>query len=164
MAEKKPNLKSLIRDYILSIGGLLKEEINDPKLKYGFGFIYPNTTIGKPMTAVQLKKKEHIEISFGIKVDPKHAEEFKGLGETDKRNFMKKLHNLLFRMGLQFIIDFQQKYFISLIDKIFIENETISLNDFFKSVQKVYSNAILTIMYVQDFFSDEFFLDDSVFK
>jgi hypothetical protein len=116
------------------------------------------------MTVMQLKKKEHIEISFGIRVDPKYTEEFKGLEETDKRNFMKNLHQMLFRMGLPFIIDFQQKFFISLIDKIFVENDTISLNDFFKSVQRIYSNAILTIMYVQDFFSDEFFLDDSLIK
>ena len=57
MAEQKPNFKSVIRNYILTIGGVLKEEINDLKLEYGFQFIYPNK-IGNPMTMVQLKKRK----------------------------------------------------------------------------------------------------------
>ena len=164
MTEKIIDIKSIVRNYILKIGGLLKEEINDPKLEYGFGFIYPNTTIGKPMTVVQLKKKEHIEISFVIRIDPKHVEEFKTLEEADKRSFMKTLHKMLFRIELPFILDFRQKFFISLLDKIYIENDTISLNTFFKSVQKIYSQAILILVYVQDFFSDEFIIDDSVYR
>ncbi len=51
-----------------------------------------------------------------------------------------------------------------LVDKIFIENDAIFLNDFFKSVHRVYNHAIIILMYVQDFFSDEFFIEDSLFK
>jgi len=128
MAEQKPNFKSVIRNYILTIGGVLKEEINDLKLEYGFQFIYPNK-IGNPMTMVQLKKRNYVEISFGIKINEKHAEEFKGLQDIDKRNFMKNLQKMLLQTGLIFNYDFRQNYIISLVDKIFIENNTISLND-----------------------------------
>ena len=142
MAEKNPSIKSVIRNYVLKIGGLLKEEVNDPKLEFGFTFIYPNN-LGNPMTVVQLKKKEYVEISFGIRVDAKHIEEFKKLDEVDKRSFMKTLQKKLLKTGLLFNYDFQQRYMISLVDKLFIENDRISLNDFFTSVQQVYSHLLL---------------------
>ena len=163
MTEKKPSFISVIRNYVLKIGGLLKEEIHEPKLEFGLHFIYPNN-LGNPMTVVQLKKKEYIEISFPIKIGEKHIEVFKGLNKVDKRNFMKTLQKKLLQTGLLFNYDFQQRYMISLVDKLFIDNDRISLNDFFKSVQRVYSQAVAILIFVQDFFSDEFIFDDSVFR
>ena len=65
MTDKNINFKPIIRKNILLIGGLLKEEIDDPKLEFGFIFIFPNER-GKPMTVVRQKKRNFIEISFGL--------------------------------------------------------------------------------------------------
>lgn len=163
MTDKNINFKPIIRKNILLIGGLLKEEIDDPKLEFGFIFIFPNER-GKPMTVIRQKKKNFIEISFGFKLSPEHEKKFKSLENTDKRTFIKYLQKNLFRAELDYNYNFSQQYTLALIDKIFLENDQISLNQFFRSVRKIHSNAMNIIFFIQDFFTDEFNAGDLVMK
>ena len=154
MTEKKPSIKSTIRNYILTIGGLLQEELSEPQFEFGFKFLYPSKN-GRPMIAVKPKKRSHIEISLGTNLAPQHREKFISLPEPDKRTFAKQLQKLLFSSEVEYTYNLSQHCTIVVIDKVFIEHEGISINEFYKSVRKVLSTTMNVIFFIQDFFSDD---------
>ena len=155
MTERKTSFQDLLRTYVLKIGGLLKEELSDPRFEFGFRFLYPNVN-GRLTMVIQPKGKDHVEISVGTPLSPPHREKFIALSDVDKRTFVKNLSKSLFQSEIDFTYEFSQHYTIVLIDKIFIEDNRISLNHFFNSVRKVYSKTMELIIFIQDFFSDEF--------
>ena len=155
MSEKKINFKDIIRTYILEIGGLLKEEVNEPRFKFGFRFLYPNEK-GRIMMITQSKKKNFIEISTGTPLSPEHRQAFTFLQERDRITFLKNLQQILFRSEVEYSYNFTTHYTIVLIDKIFIEHDAISINQLFQSIRRVYSCTMNVIFFIQDYFSEEF--------
>ena len=155
MSDKTPHLKSLIRSYILEIGGLLKEELNQPQFEFGFRFLYPNER-GRIMLIARPKGKSVIEISQGTPLSPEHRQGFTALPERDKKNFVKNLQKILFRSEVDYSYEFTKHYTIVLIDKLFLEGDAISINDLFRAVRRIYSSTMNIIFFIQDFFSEEF--------
>jgi hypothetical protein len=154
MADTNANLKSLVQKYILKIGGLLKEEVEQPQFAYGFRFLYPNEK-GRVLMAVQPKGKDWIELSSGTQLSPEHKKAFMALPERDRKTFIKSLNKLLYQTELEYSYNFSQKYMIVLIDKLFIEDDQLSINQFYRSARALYYNSMKLVIFIQEFFSDE---------
>ena len=156
MSDGKLNLKDQVRSCILTVGGLLKEELSDSHFEFGFRFLYPNAT-GRLILAVQPKgKNDYVELSVGTPLGPPHREKFIALPDSDKRAFVKNLSKFLFESELEFSYEFSQHYTIVLIDKLFVEDDRVSLHRFYGSVRKMHGKTMSLIIFVQEFFSDEF--------
>ncbi len=136
MSDQKSPLKSIIRSYILEIGGLLKEELKEPRFEFGFRFLYPNER-GRLLLIAQPKNKSVIEISQGTPLSTEHRQGFMALPDRDKKNFVKNLQKILFRLEVDYSYEFSKHYTIVLIDKLFLENDAISINELFRSVRKI---------------------------
>ena len=52
--------------------------------------------------------------------------------------------------------EFSQHYTVVLIDKLFVEDDRVSPHRFYDSVRKMHGKAMSLIIFVQEFFSDEF--------
>ncbi len=163
MSSAQSNFKDTIRGYILDIGGLLKEEIKDSRFDFGFRFLYPNER-GRLMMVTQPKGKHYIEITLGTSLSPQHRQAFNALEQRDKVAFSKNLQKILFRSEIDYSYDFSQHYTIVLIDKIFIEDRTISINHLFQSIRRVYSSTMNVVFFIQEYFSETFDPSDFVLK
>ena len=155
MIENSSNIKKMVYSHILNIGGLLQEELNKPNLEFGFRFLYPNKN-GRAVIAAKQANKNFIEISLGTTLSPEHKDSFNKLPEPDKKSFIKNLQKILFRSELDYSYNFSQHYTTVVMDKIFIEKDNISVNDFFHSVRKIHSCTMNLIFYIQEFFSIDF--------
>ena len=111
MTERKTSFQDQVRTYVLKIGGLLKEELSDPRFEFGFRFLYPNGN-GRLTMAIQPKGKDHVEISVGTPLSPPHREKFIALSNADKRTFLKNLCKSLFQAEIDFTYEFSQHYTI----------------------------------------------------
>jgi hypothetical protein len=155
MSEKGQKLKALIRKYILDIGGLLKEEIDEPKLEFGFRFIYPHQN-GRLLIVLKTKKTDFIEISCPSNLPDQYINALNSLEERDKSHFAKRLQKeILFNKSVDFMYDFSVKFTVVVMDRIYIEQDTISKNEFFRIVRNIYSTANLIVFFVEDFFSED---------
>ena len=67
MSSKETNLKELIQEYLLD-ENLLRGNVKDPKLEFGFRFVFPGGTdpTGRPrgrnLTVTKPKNRDFIEI------------------------------------------------------------------------------------------------------
>ena len=77
MSSKESNIKQLIQDYLLD-EGLLRGKIPDPKLNFGFQFIFPpgkdplGRQIGRNMVVIRPKNKNLIVVSLGVQISEPH--------------------------------------------------------------------------------------------
>jgi hypothetical protein len=163
MSKSKNNIKATIRSYILKMGALLKEELDDKRFEFGFRFLYPNEK-GRLFMATKPKKKEHIEISIGTPLAPEHKKAFNTLEVPDRKTFIKNLQKLLYEFELEYSYNFSQHYTIVLIDKLFIEQDYISMNQFYQTTRALFNYTMKLVLYIRDFFSDEFDISDIIIK
>ncbi|MFX0022412.1 MAG: DUF2299 family protein [Candidatus Hermodarchaeota archaeon] len=154
MSAKESKIKQLIQDYLLD-EGLLREKISDPKLDFGFRFIFPPGTdplgrqVGRSMVVFQPKDKNLIIVSLGIQISEPHVKALDSLENNKKLNFFMDLRKSFLLKDVFFRIDIKNNRF-EIIDQYFLDkNELFSKNSFFKTVRKVfncaaYSNIILS--------------------
>ena len=77
MSDKESKIKNLIQDYLLD-EGLLRGKISDPKLDFGFQFIFPpgkdplGRQIGRNMVVIRPKNKNLIIVSLGVQISKPH--------------------------------------------------------------------------------------------
>ncbi|MFX1379648.1 MAG: DUF2299 family protein [Promethearchaeota archaeon] len=154
MSSKESKIKDLIHDYLLD-EGLLREKISDPKLNFGFQFIFPpgNDPLGRPvgrtMVVFQPKNKNLVIVSLGIQISDPHVKALDSLENNKKLNFFIDLRKSFLLRDVFFRIDIKNNRY-EIIDQYFLDNEEqISKNSFFTSVRKVfncaaYSNIILS--------------------
>ncbi|MFX1530603.1 MAG: DUF2299 family protein [Promethearchaeota archaeon] len=153
MSNIENNTKNLIQDYLLD-EGLLREKVSNPKLDFGFQFIFPpgsdpmKRPIGRIMFVIKPKNKNLIVISLPTQISSHHVDALNSLKEDRKMQFYWDLRKFFLIKDLFYRIDIQNnRYEIS--DQIFLkDNGTISKNKFFKSIRRVfdgsvYSNIIL---------------------
>ncbi|MFX1451921.1 MAG: hypothetical protein ACFFCM_13830, partial [Promethearchaeota archaeon] len=93
-----------------------------------------------------------------------YRQAFKSLKERDRITFLKNLQKVLFQSEIFYTYEFSKHYTIVLIDKIFIENNSISINYLFQSVRRLYNNTMNIIFFIQDYFSEEFDSTDFIMK
>ena len=92
MSDKESKIKQLIHDYLLD-EGLLREKISDPKIDFGFQFIFPpgNDPTGRPvgrrMAILRPKNKDLIVISLGTQISKPHIDALNSLKENRKMQF-----------------------------------------------------------------------------
>ncbi|MFX0082191.1 MAG: DUF2299 family protein [Candidatus Hodarchaeota archaeon] len=153
MSTKENKIKNLIQEYLLD-EGLLREKISNPKLDFGFQFIFPpgidpmRRTIGRNMVVIKPKNKNLIVISLGTQISKPHVDALNSLEEDRKMQFFMDLRKFFLVKDLFYRIDLQN-YRYEISDQIFLkDNGTVSKNKFFKSIRRVfdssaYSNIIL---------------------
>ena len=142
-------IKELIQEY-LSQEGLLKENLVDPKIEFGFKFIFPPVPMGKIMFVVKpkTKNKDLVVITIGTQISEPHINALNALESSKKLQYFLDLRKFFLLKDVYFRIDLDEhRYEIS--DQIFVEKDiSITKNDFFNSVRKIfncdaYSNIIL---------------------
>ena len=93
-------------------------------------------------------------------LSPSHKEKFNALEESDKRHFVRKLVKEFYRRDIDFMYKLSKEYVIVIMDKIFLNQQLISKNDFFRNIRRIYYATMGMIIQIQDYFSDEYFPED----
>ena len=153
MSIKESKIKQVIREYLLD-EGLLREKINDPKLDFGFQFIFPpgkdqlGRQIGRNMVVIRPKNKDLLIVSLGLKISEPHIKALNSLESEKRMSFFIELRKSFLLKDTFYRIDIKNfRYEIS--DQVFLDDAgVISKKSFFKSIRKVfncaaYSNIIL---------------------
>jgi hypothetical protein len=160
--------------------GLLREKISDPKVDFGFQFIFPpgkdplGRQVGRNMVVFRPKNKNLIIVSLGIQISEPHVKALDSLEKNKKLNFFMDLRKSFLLKDVFFRIDIKH-YRFEIIDQYFLDkDENFSKNSFFKTVRKVfncaaYSNIILSEYCVgkikpEDFLKSKDFDSDSNFS
>jgi hypothetical protein len=153
MSDKESNIKQFIQDYLLD-EGLLRGKISDPKLDFGFQFIFPpgkdplGRQIGRNMVVIRPKNKNLIIVSLGVQISKPHIKALNSLEKPKKMNFFMDLRKSFLLKDVFFRIDINNHRY-EITDQIFLnKDEFISKNSLFKTIRKVfnsgaYSNIIL---------------------
>ncbi|MFW9902210.1 MAG: DUF2299 family protein, partial [Candidatus Thorarchaeota archaeon] len=90
------DIKQLIQDYLLD-EGLLRGKISDPKLDFGFQFIFPpgkdplGRPVGRNMVVFRPKNKNLIIVSLGVQISEPHVNALNSLENAKKMNFFMDL-------------------------------------------------------------------------
>ena len=77
------NIKVLIQEY-LTQEGLLKENLVDPKIEFGFKFVFPPVPMGKIMFVIKPKNKNIIIITIGTQISEPHVNALNALENSKK--------------------------------------------------------------------------------
>ena len=153
MTDTESKIKNLIQEYLLD-EGLLREKISDPKLDFGLQFIFPpgmdklGRPVGRRMVVIKPKNKNLIIISLGTQISQPHVDALNSLNKNRKPQFFWDLRKFFLIKDLFYRIDIQKNRF-EISDQIFFKSDgTVSKNNFFKSIRRVfdgaaYSNIIL---------------------
>jgi len=150
-------IKNLIREYLLEENYYLSTIRDDPKLEFGYKFIYPGGTragknIGRQFTVIRPKNQNFIDISCGTQIAPAH---FKVLNSSpDKKlKFFNELKKLLFLKGYLFNIDINNNRYV-VVQRIHAkEKSKIAKNLFYKKISKMFGVVMYTIILLQEYCS-----------
>ncbi|MHA1147301.1 MAG: DUF2299 family protein [Promethearchaeota archaeon] len=143
MSIKESKLKYSIREYLLD-EQILRGNIKDSKLEFGFQFTFPPGPQGQNMAIFQPKNKGLLIISLGTQISAPHVEALNSLGDNKKIQFFIDLRKFLLLKNLLFRIDISN-YRYEISEQIFIsKNKTITKNTLFKTIRKVFSSAAYT--------------------
>jgi hypothetical protein len=155
-------LKTKIRELINEIGGLLEGEIDEPNLDFAFRFKYPNPQIGRAFIVVKQKRKEILEIQSNTILSSPHHDQFTQLSFDDKREFIKRIHQITLNYILTVNFKFEREQRFGVSEKIYLEdeNEPPSVNVFYKAVRRIFSCVMSCVIFIQDYFSGEYNPDD----
>jgi hypothetical protein len=158
MSSKEKKIQNLIREYLLDEEALRKN-IKDPKLQFGFQFIFPpgkdptGRSIGKMMVVFQPKGKDLIIISLGTQISKPHVDALNSLKDEKKMSFFIDLRKSFLLKDVYFRIDIQNfRYEIS--DQLFLKSDgTLSKNSFYNAVRKVFNTSAYSNMILGDYCS-----------
>ncbi|MFW9973151.1 MAG: DUF2299 family protein [Candidatus Odinarchaeota archaeon] len=154
MAKKpssEPKLNVLIRNYASEIAEL-EETLHNPKLDFGYRFLFPNrkNPMHKPITIVKPKKKKYIEIGIGLSITGKHKDCLEKLDEEKKRQLFFEFQKIFFSKEVQFELDFKSLRF-AFHKNIYFEGNSLSRVSILKTITKIFSIAMLTIILLEQF-------------
>jgi hypothetical protein len=146
MSKQESKIKQRIQDYLLD-EGLLRQKISDPKLDFGFRFIFPpgkdplGRPIGRNMVVIHPKDKNLIIVSLGVQISKLHIKALESLENRKKMNYFMDLRKSFLLKDVFYRIDIKN-YRYEISDQVFLsENRHISKNSFFKSIRKVFNCA-----------------------
>lgn len=156
MSSKESKIKHLIHDYLLD-EGLLREKITDPKVEFGFRFIFPpgkdplGRQVGRNMVVFRPKNKNLIIMSLGIQISDPHIKALDSLEKNKKMNFFMDLRKSFLLKDVFYRIDIKNHRY-EIIDQRFLnKDEFISKNSFFKMVRKVFNGATYSNFILDDY-------------
>ncbi len=131
--------KIIIREYLLD-EGLLRKNVKDAKVEFGFQFSFPPGPMGKIMFVIKPFDKDLLIITIGTQISKQHVDALNSLNNNKKLQFWMDLRKFFLIKDVFFRIDVQNhRYEIS--DQRFLKDSTLSKNSFFKSVRKVFNSA-----------------------
>ncbi len=150
MSSKESNITQLIQDYLLD-EGLLRGKVSDPKLEFGFQFIFPPSPVGRNMLVFRPKNKGLIIVSLGVQISEPHINALNSLEITKKMNFFMDLRKSFLLKDVFYRIDIKNHRY-EIIDQRFLnKDEFISKNSFFKMVRKVFNGATYSNFILDDY-------------
>ncbi|MFX1312964.1 MAG: DUF2299 family protein [Promethearchaeota archaeon] len=165
MSTKESKIKNLIREYLLD-EGLLREQINDSKLDFGFQFVFPpikdqsGRELGRKMIVIQPKNKDFIIITLVIQISKPQIDALNSLKENRRNKFFMNLRKYFLVNDLFYRLDFNY-YRYQISDQIFQkEDGTISKNTFFKSIRHVFDAAAYSNLVLGEYCMDKIKPDD----
>ncbi|MFW9829272.1 MAG: DUF2299 family protein [Candidatus Thorarchaeota archaeon] len=179
MSNKDSKIKQLIQDYLLE-EGLLRGKISDPKIDFGFQFIFPpgkdplGRPIGRNMVVIQPKQKKVIIVSIAIQISEPHIKALNSLENHKKFNFFMDLRKSFLLKEVFYRIDLKN-YRYEITDQIFLDkDEFLSKNSFFNAIRKVFNSGALSNIILgeycagkikpEDFLKSKEFTSDSDFS
>jgi hypothetical protein len=156
MSRKESNIKQLIHDYLLD-EGLLRGKVSDPKLNFGFQFIFPlgkdplGRPVGRNMVVFQPQNKGLIIISLGTQISPPHINALNSLKANKKMEYFMELRKLFLLRDMFYRIDIKNhRYEIS--DQIFLNKDgLVSKKTFYNSVRRVFNCAVLSNIILSEY-------------
>ncbi len=148
--------KETIQDYLLE-EGLLREKIQNPKLEFGFQFIFPpgNDPVGRPigqkMAVYKPKEKELIIIEMGSQIPQPFINALKNQGTDKIHQIFNDLKKVFLMKDLFFRID-QNKFVYIISDQFFLSSDGIlSKNDLFDKIKKIFNTFVYSTIIVQEY-------------
>jgi len=179
MSSKENSIQQLIQEYLLD-EGLLRRKISDPKVEFGFQFVFPpgkdplGRQIGRNMVVIQPKQKTLIVVSLGVQISKPHVKALDSLEKPKKFDFFMDLRKSFLLKDVFYRIDIKNHRY-EITDQIFInKNGFISKNSFYNCIRKVfncaaYSNILLGEYCAgkikpEDFMKSKEFSEDSNFS
>ena len=153
MNEEKNNLKTIILEF-LSEENLSPNKFSDPKLEFGYKFIFPpgrdplGRPIGQKMLIFKPKQKDMVIISIATQISKIHIDALNSLDHKKKMQFFMDIRKHFLLKDVLYRIDIPN-YRYEISEQIFFSRyEIISKNALFKAIRKifdtmVYSNLIL---------------------
>ncbi len=144
------SLDILIKNYIENIGQL-KETINDPKLEFGYRFLYPHPK-GRPFLVIKQNNKNCIEMQTLTKLSPQHLDILNSYPEEKQKQLFFQLGEFFINNKVHHNLNFKDKFYI-LIDNFFILNEKDIplINDFKEKIKYLYYTTLQSIKIILDF-------------
>ncbi|TFG00897.1 MAG: DUF2299 domain-containing protein [Promethearchaeota archaeon] len=140
------DIKDTIRNYLLD-EEILRKRIKSENVEFGFQFVFPPGEHKRvqSMNVFQPKNKDLLIISIGTQVSPPHIEALEQQGL--QMAFFKELRKTLHLKNMFFFLD-PQKYRYEISEQVFLDDEHLSKNDFYRLVRNVfniqaYSNLLL---------------------
>ncbi|MFX1489310.1 MAG: DUF2299 family protein [Promethearchaeota archaeon] len=165
MSTKESKIKQLIQDYLLD-EGLLREKVSDPKLDFGFQFIFPpgNDPMGRPigrkMVVIKPKNKDLIVVSLGTQISKPHIDALNSLNNDRNMQFFWDLRKFFLIKDLFYRIDVQN-FRYEILDQIFLRDDgKVSKNSFFKSIRRVFDGAAYSSIILGEFCSGKISPED----
>ncbi len=150
-AKKDSKIQQLVHDYLLD-EGILRQRIKDPKIEFGYQFSFPPGPQGQMMAVFKPKEKDFLIVQIGTKISEPHVKALKSL-EEKQMNFFVDMRKILLLKNLLFRIDIQN-YLYEISDQVFLNrSSTISKNDLFKLIRKVFSMAAYLNMLLGEYTS-----------
>ena len=153
MSSKEYNIKQLIQDYLLD-EGLLRSKISDPKLEFGFQFIFPpgkdplGRPVGRNMVVFRPKNKGLIIVSLGVQISKPHIKALDSLEDSRKMDFFMDLRKSFLLKDVFYRLDIKNHRFEIMDHRFLNKDEFLSKDSLFKMIRRIfncatYSNIIL---------------------
>ncbi|MBN1801864.1 MAG: DUF2299 family protein [Candidatus Lokiarchaeota archaeon] len=158
MLKNKNPIEMFIRTY-LDEEEILRNEISNEKLEFGFMFSFPpGIEKGHMMHVFQPKKKDCVMISIGTQIN---SEQAKLLGSLDEeKQFFLELKKHFVQKDVFFRIDMPNARY-EIVDQIFLKNDgIISKNSLYKSIRRVFNCAMYGDILLSEYCSEKMELND----
>ncbi|MFX1258245.1 MAG: DUF2299 family protein [Promethearchaeota archaeon] len=154
MSIKKIKTESLIRDYLLD-EGILKEKLTNSNFDFGFVISFPPGPKSELLSVYKPKNKNKIDITIRIKLSEKHAKTLTSLKNNRIFQFYNDIRRYFIIKEVYFKIDFKN-FMYEIHEQIFLDNnESISKNDLFKGIKKVFYCFLFSNLLLEEYCSEK---------
>ena len=157
---EESKIEHLIREYLLD-EGILREKVKDPKIEFGFQFIFPpNPPMNKIMFVIKPKNRDLIIITIGTQISDPHINALNSLNTNKKMQFFMDLRKFFLLKDVYFRISID-KYRYEISDQVFLKKDgSISKNVFFNSIRKVFNSAAYSNIILEEYCSEKIKIED----
>lgn len=152
MPNRNSDVETLIHDY-LSAESMLKEKLSTPNIDFGFTFSFPPGAKGQNMSVFKPKNRNFINIVIKVKLSKTYIDAINKLKENMQLEIFTNIRKYFINKEVYFRID-KKSYIIEIIEQQFFDkDEYIPINDFFKSIQKIYYCYLFSNLLLDDYCS-----------